>query len=157
MKIGQLSFILDFSKTSWGHILSCAGICIEHRGIKPLSISPYIKNEIRCQICDILRELCNLWRPCYGYLFQNKTGNEKSNAKYGALLRYAVNSGWASLPITNCTQRMIIWWPSAYTSVIYVAVTMCIFKNAAGHSIMDIVISAQKSLVYYHPIKTRYS
>ena len=137
--------------------MNFTGILIEHKAIKPLSISLYFKNEIHCQICDILRELCNLWRPCYGYMFRNKFGNVASNAKYGAVLLSAVNSGWASLLMTNCIHRMIIWWPSAYTSVIYVAVTMCIIKNAAGLSIVDIVISAQKSLVYYHPIKTRYS
>jgi hypothetical protein len=88
--------------------LNRKGICIEQRTIKPLSISLYFKNEMRCQICDILRELCNLWRPCYGYTFRIKTGNVTSNAKYGALLRSAVNSGWASLLMTNCTERMII-------------------------------------------------
>ena len=137
--------------------MNFTGILIEHRAIKPLSTGLYFKNEIRCQICDILRELCNLWRPSYGYMFRNKFGNVTSNAKYRAVLLSAVNSGWASLLMTNCIHRMIIWWPSAYTSVIYVAVTMCIFKNAAGLSIVDIVISAQKSLVYYHSIKTRYS
>jgi hypothetical protein len=103
MKIGQLSFISDFSGTGREDILNCTGILIEHRAIKPLSISLYLKNEIRHQICDILRELCNLWRPCYGYTFRNKIGNVTSIAKYGAVLRSAVNSGWASLLMTNCT------------------------------------------------------
>ena len=44
-----------------------------------------------------------------------------------------------------------------YTSVIYVDVTMCTIKNAVDHFIVDIVKSAQKSLVYCHPIETKYS
>ena len=137
--------------------MNFTGILIEHRAIKPLSISLYFKNEIRCQICDILRELCNLWRPCYAYMFRNKFGKVTSSAKYGAVLRSAVNLGWASSLMTNCTQRMNIWWHSAYTSVIYVDVTMCMPKNAVGLSIVDIVISAQRSPVCYHLIETRYS
>jgi hypothetical protein len=34
---------------------------------------------------------------------------------------------------------------------------MYIMKNAGGHSIVDIVKSAQRALVYYHPIETKYS
>jgi hypothetical protein len=154
MKIGQLSFISDFSVTSWEDILNCTEILIEHRTIKPLSISLYFKIEIRCQICNILRELR---RPCSGYTFRNKIGKVISNAKYGAFFRSAINSGLASLLINNSAWRIIIWWPSAYTSVIYVAVTICILKNAVGLSIVDIVISAQRSPVYYHPNEIRNS
>ena len=83
--------------------MNFTGILIEHRAIKPLSISLYFKNEIHSQICDILIKLCNLWRPCYGYIFRDKFGNVTSNAKHGAVLLSAVNSGWASLLMTNCT------------------------------------------------------
>ena len=77
--------------------MNCAEICIEHRAIKPLSISLYYKNEIRYQLCDILREFYRLGCTCYGYIFGIKTGNVTSGTKYGAFLRSAVNSWWASL------------------------------------------------------------
>ena len=137
--------------------MSRKGTCIDHRAIKPLSIGLYFNIEISYQICYILREFCRLGCSCYRYMFQIKTDKVSSNPKYRALLRSAVYSWLASLPMTNCIQRMTFWWPSAYTSVIYVAVTMCILKNAVGLSIVDIVKSAQRSRGYFHLIETKYS
>ena len=101
MKIGQL-LLFQILVTSSREIVSRKGTYIDHRAIKAPSIGLYFNNEISCQICYILREFCRLGCPCYRYMFRIKTDNVTSNPKYGALLRSAVNSWLASLPMTNC-------------------------------------------------------
>jgi hypothetical protein len=102
MKIGQLSFISDFSN-KLRRILNRKGTCMEHRAIRRLSIGLYFKNEMRCQICYILREFCRLGCPCYRYMFP--TGNVTSNPKFGALfpiLLWIFCLGWILIIIRYC-------------------------------------------------------
>ena len=73
--------------------------------------------------------------PTYRSIFYNSTGNEISE-----VIGYPMR--------VNVTKQLTDSGEESLKNSIL---------NAVGLSIVDIVISAQRSLVYYHPTETKYS
>jgi hypothetical protein len=61
--------------------VTCKGICIRHKALKPTGAGRYSSGQKRCQICEIFIQWNGLWCPCCGYRLRTKPRNLKYKAK----------------------------------------------------------------------------
>jgi len=57
--------------------MTCKGICIKYKAIKPVLIGRYAAKQRRCQPCEIFIKWEGLWCPCCGYKLRTKPRNGK--------------------------------------------------------------------------------
>jgi hypothetical protein len=67
--------------------MTCKGICVRHKAIKPVGAGRYASGQKRCQICEIFISWDGLWCPCCGYRLRTKPRNLKYKAKLRARAR----------------------------------------------------------------------
>jgi hypothetical protein len=64
--------------------MTCKGICIRHKALKPTGIGRYSSGQKRCQICEIFLNWGGLWCPCCGYRLRTRPRNVKFKAELRA-------------------------------------------------------------------------
>jgi len=47
--------------------LTCKGICIRHKALKPMGVGRYVVGHKRCQVCEIFIKWEGFFCPCCGY------------------------------------------------------------------------------------------
>ena len=62
-------------------VMTCKGICVRHKAMKPVGEGRYASGQRRCQICEIFISWEGLWCPCCGYRLRTKPRNLKYKAK----------------------------------------------------------------------------
>jgi predicted amidophosphoribosyltransferase len=61
--------------------MTCKGICIRHKAMKPVGTGRYSTGQKRCQVCEIFLKWDGLWCPCCGYRLRTRPRNLKYKAK----------------------------------------------------------------------------
>jgi hypothetical protein len=61
--------------------MTCKGICIRHKAMKPVGSGRYSTGQKRCQVCEIFLKWEGLWCPCCGYRLRTRPRNLKYKAK----------------------------------------------------------------------------
>ena len=61
--------------------MTCRGICIRHRALKPNGRGRYVDGQKRCQVCEVFLRWENLWCPCCGYRLRTRPRNIKYKSK----------------------------------------------------------------------------
>ncbi|MFZ0223934.1 MAG: hypothetical protein WAM42_19805 [Candidatus Nitrosopolaris sp.] len=61
--------------------MTCKGICIRHKAMKPVGMGRYSTGQKRCQVCEIFLKWEGLWCPCCGYRLRTRPRNLKYKAK----------------------------------------------------------------------------
>ena len=61
--------------------MTCKGICIRHRALKPKGTGRYMKGQKRCQACEVFISWPSLWCPCCGYRLRTRPRNVKYKSK----------------------------------------------------------------------------
>ena len=67
--------------------MTCKGICIRHKAMKPVGTGRYSTGQKRCQVCEIFLKWEGLWCPCCGYRLRTRPRNLKYKAKLRARKR----------------------------------------------------------------------
>ena len=60
--------------------MTCNGICVRHKAMKPIGIGRYSTGQKRCQVCEIFLKWDGLWCPCCGYRLRTRPRNSKFKA-----------------------------------------------------------------------------
>jgi len=63
--------------------MTCKGICLRHKALKPKGSSRYANAQKRCQVCAIFIKWDGFFCPCCGY----KLRTRPRNLKYATKLR----------------------------------------------------------------------
>ena len=65
--------------------MTCKGICIRHRALKPQGTGRYADGQKRCQVCQVFLKWENFWCPCCGYRLRTRPRNVKYKSKLIAI------------------------------------------------------------------------
>ena len=65
--------------------MTCRGICIRHRALKPQGTGRYADGQKRCQVCQVFLKWENFWCPCCGYRLRTRPRNVKYKSKLIAI------------------------------------------------------------------------
>jgi hypothetical protein len=65
--------------------MTCKGICIRHKAVKPNGIGRYSSGQKRCQICETFLNWNGLWCPCCGYRLRTRPRNVKLKTQLRAI------------------------------------------------------------------------
>jgi len=61
--------------------MTCKGICVRYKALKPIDVGRYASGQKRCQICEIFINWDGKWCPCCGYRLRQKPRNLKYKEK----------------------------------------------------------------------------
>ena len=64
--------------------MTCKGICIRHKALRPVTAGRYSTGQKRCQVCEIFLKWAGLWCPCCGYRLRTRPQNSKFKAELRA-------------------------------------------------------------------------
>jgi hypothetical protein len=64
--------------------MTCKGICIRHKALRPVTAGRYSTGQKRCQVCEIFLGWDGLWCPCCGYRLRTRPRNMKFKAEMRA-------------------------------------------------------------------------
>ena len=64
--------------------MTCKGICVRHKALKPLGAGRYAIGQKRCQICETFLKWDGLFCPCCGYRLRTRPRNLKYKARLRA-------------------------------------------------------------------------
>ena len=64
--------------------MTCKGICVRHKAMKPVVTGRYSIGQKRCQVCELFIKWDGLWCPCCGYRLRTRPRNLKYKAKLRA-------------------------------------------------------------------------
>jgi predicted amidophosphoribosyltransferase len=70
-----------YRRTEQENHMTCKGICIRHKAMKPVGSGRYSTGQKRCQVCEIFIKWDGLWCPCCGYRLRTRPRNLKYKAK----------------------------------------------------------------------------
>jgi hypothetical protein len=77
--------------------MTCKGICIRHKAVKPTGIGRYSSGQKRCQIREIFLNWNGLWCPCCGYRLRTRP----RNVRFKTQLRAFKEINKTELPALN--------------------------------------------------------
>ena len=61
--------------------MTCRGICLRHKAIKPIGVGRYAAGQKRCQMCSIFVKWEGFFCPCCGYRLRTKPRNQRYKLK----------------------------------------------------------------------------
>jgi hypothetical protein len=64
--------------------MTCKGICVRHKAMKPVGTGRYSIGQKRCQVCELFIMWDGFWCPCCGYRLRTRPRNLKFKAKMKA-------------------------------------------------------------------------
>jgi len=64
--------------------MTCKGICVRHKAMKPVGTGRYSTGQKRCQVCEIFLKWDGFWCPCCGYRLRTRPRNMKFKAEMRA-------------------------------------------------------------------------
>jgi len=64
--------------------MTCKGICVRHRAMKPVGTGRYSIGQKRCQVCELFIKWDGFWCPCCGYRLRTRPRNMKFKAEMRA-------------------------------------------------------------------------
>ena len=62
-------------------VMTCKGICLRHKAIKPIGVGRYAAGQKRCQMCSIFVNWEGFFCPCCGYRLRTKPRNQRYKLK----------------------------------------------------------------------------
>ena len=62
-------------------VMTCKGICLRHKAIKPIGVGRYAAGQKRCQMCSIFVKWEGFFCPCCGYRLRTKPRNQRYKLK----------------------------------------------------------------------------
>ena len=61
--------------------MTCKGICVRHKALRPIDGTRYAAGQKRCQICELFIIWESDWCPCCGYRLRTKPRNPQYKGK----------------------------------------------------------------------------
>ncbi|MGA9910810.1 MAG: hypothetical protein WBP84_11420, partial [Nitrososphaeraceae archaeon] len=68
-------------KKEYHFLMTCKGICLRHKAIKPADSGRYVLGQKRCQICSIFINWEGFFCPCCGYRLRTRPRYRKYKLK----------------------------------------------------------------------------
>lgn len=61
--------------------MTCKGICIRHKALKPMGVGRYVVGHKRCQVCEIFIKWEGFFCPCCGYRLRTRPRNSRYKSR----------------------------------------------------------------------------
>lgn len=65
--------------------MSCKGICIQYKALKPMNVGRYEKGQKRCDICDIWMLWNGVRCPCCNQVLRTNSRSQHSKRRLNAI------------------------------------------------------------------------
>ena len=62
--------------------MTCKGLCVKYKALKPLRLSRYLVGQKRCQICNVFLEWNGLFCPCCNMRLRTTSRYTKYKEKF---------------------------------------------------------------------------